>query len=91
MVIDRYKYLNILIPPGEPVKKEEPNILPIKLEDNMVNVTLASISPISQEVITVHKLADYRRRGHPMLLIPKVDCELDRLLKRGVSECTPTL
>lgn len=94
MVLERYSILERYIRVEENQEEKIEHVLPVILEDDTKLITLSNLSPISKDFVTAHNLADYRRKGSSMLLIPNVDCSLDILrfnVVEEVNKCTPTL
>ena len=51
------------------------------LLEDAVDITLAEFDRNTKDVITAHRLQDYRRKRFNLVLLPQVDIMFDRLLE----------
>lgn len=94
-VLDRYSALIFPIkeaPRRSTLGSEElEKLVPVVLEDNKKDITLAEAEVASKGFIKVHRIKDYRRKDSSILLIPNVKTRLDFLINKGGEQCLPTL
>ncbi|MDR1523224.1 MAG: hypothetical protein LBS29_04670 [Endomicrobium sp.] len=52
------------------------------LLDNTQQITLAEYSPLSKNLITAHRLKDYRRKVFTLVMLPLITLPIDYLLDK---------
>ena len=79
------KYLDLLpkvdVLQPKVVKQPEDVSVGLPLLDDAVEVTLAEYDVSTKNMITAHRLSDYRRKQFNLVLIPKVETLFDKLLE----------
>ena len=70
----------------KPVEKASVQIL-----GDIKEITIAENDPTSRDVITAHRLKDYRRKVFSLLILPEVEVLLDSMLKEVPDPATFTL
>ena len=49
----------------------------VKILTDIKPITVAEISPVSRDLITAHRLKDYRRKTFSLLLLPDIELLID--------------
>lgn len=82
MALEYYAYVNAyhIEEPKHKQEESKDNILPLIINDAK-DITLASYEPMTKDLITAHRLSDYRRKIFTLLLLPDVDIMYDSILK----------
>jgi hypothetical protein len=94
VVLDRFRHVNAYKVSQPVVEKEAaPHSKTLMLPNDTINITLADQSPFTENYVTVHRLADYRRKSSSILLVPHVEAIIDCFLfsREEVMQCAPTL
>ena len=52
----------------------------VRLLSDMKQITVAETNPATRELITAHRIKDYRRKTFSLLLLPDIHLLLDELL-----------
>lgn len=53
----------------------------LPLVEDARDITLAQYEPVTKDLVTAHRIKDYRRKSFNMLLLPKVETLFDKLLE----------
>ncbi|MCM1218621.1 MAG: hypothetical protein NC548_29380 [Lachnospiraceae bacterium] len=53
----------------------------VPILEDAKDITLAQYSKYTQDVLTAHKIKDYRRKRFNLVLLPKVTVTFDRILE----------
>lgn len=94
MVLNRYQHINNYRVVEQPkVPEVNTEILPAELKDNSIYIPTADYLRDTKAYVSVHRLSDYRRKSSSILLVPKVEVLIEKLLfsRDEVLKCTPTL
>lgn len=79
--LDRYSVINNYVCESAKVEVfKPPEKDAIKILSDVKTITIAEITPASRDLITAHKLKDYRRKTFSLLLLPDIDLPIDSLL-----------
>ena len=74
-VIHNYDY--------EPVvakRYEEADVKSVHLLSDIKQITVSETSPVTRDLITAHRIKDYRRKTFSLLLLPDIHLILDEFL-----------
>lgn len=81
-LIDKYKYIHNYNVQLEEVPVVTPGVVvPALLIDDAKQITLAQFNQCSKNLITAHRIQDYRHEGASLILLPEVDILFDRILE----------
>lgn len=83
MVLDKYGYLHtsVMVRQAPPIKEPEETVPSVKLRPDAKDITLAQYDRTTKDLITAHRISDYRRKKFELLLLPPVEILFDRLLE----------
>lgn len=85
LIINKMAILNNLYEVNKPniiVCEDNKNIIPnFKLERKVLSIKNATQELQNTNIITVHKLSEYRRKKSEFLLIPEIHVVIDNFLK----------
>ena len=82
-VISLYARLYGDTPVKQPTVVDSPDIVydSVPVLDDAKDITLAQYSRYTKDVITAHRMKDYRRKRFNLILLPDVNIMFDRLLE----------
>lgn len=83
MVLDKYEHLysSILVKQPKVIREPEETVPSIKLRPDAKDITLAQYERTTKDLITAHRISDYRRKKFELLLLPSVDILFNHLLE----------
>lgn len=53
----------------------------VPILEDAVDITLAEYERVTKDVITAHRIKDYRRKRFNLVMLPKVDILFDRVIE----------
>lgn len=67
----------------QPIVTQSPEevVIGLPLVEDAKEITLAQYEPVTKDLVTAHRLKDYRRKSFNMMLLPKVDVLFDKFLE----------
>lgn len=81
MSLELYRYINStgVLARELPKKAIIPESVPLQIDAK--EITLSEYDPYTRDLITAHKISDYRRKSFSLNLLPKIHTIYDTLLE----------